>query len=167
MKKMVHTQFLHQTGPWRLRLMLALMLVLEASVTPMAGQGNSWDQIKAADLLNFARFTEWPQGTVGAGSSPLNICTLGRSGTTSELGYVAGSRTINGHTISLRPISSPEEIHGCNVVFLAADSGKRQQKLIDATQGTPVLLVAEIAGFAHNGGLIDMSISNGRVVFEV
>ena len=71
MEKMVHMQLLHQTGPWRLPLMLALVLVLGASVTPMAGQGNSWDQIKAADLLNFARFTEWPQGTVGAGSSPV------------------------------------------------------------------------------------------------
>jgi hypothetical protein len=143
-----------------------VFLCIALSSASVSAQSATEDQVKAAYLFNFAKFIEWPDGAFAAPDSALNFCTLGRSPVVDELDSVRG-KSINRHTIAVRHLRGPEEIQGCHLVFLAASAGKQQQKLVLAAKGSPVLLVAEISGFAQEGGTINFYSEAGRLLFEV
>jgi hypothetical protein len=146
---------------------IALLLLCGASAVPAVAQSATEDQVKAAYLFNFAKFIEWPAETFAAADSALNFCTLGRSPVVDELDSSVRGKSINRHTIAVRHLRGPEEMQGCHLVFLAASAGKQQQKLVLAAKGSPVLLVAEISGFAQAGGTINFYSEAGRLLFEV
>jgi hypothetical protein len=58
-------------------------------------------QVKAAYLLNFARFVEWPPAALPA-SSPLDIVIVGVDSFGGALEEVLRGKSANGHAIQLR-----------------------------------------------------------------
>src|SRR5262245_22779405 len=48
---------------------------LEGKLEPV---GSAERQAKAAFLLNFTRYVEWPQKSFGSSNSPFSICILGQ-----------------------------------------------------------------------------------------
>lgn len=143
------------------------LLCIAFSVAAVSAQSVTEDQVKAAYLFNFAKFTEWPSEVFGKADAAMNFCLLGRSPVTDELDSSVRGKNIDGHMIVIRHLHAPEEIKGCHLVFLAANAGKQQQKLVHFAKGTPVLLVAETSGFARAGGTINFVVENERLVFEV
>src|SRR4029077_7051142 len=97
----------------------------------------------------------------------MNFCALGRRAGADELDSSVRGKSINGHTIVVKHMYGLEETRDCHLLFLAAGAGKQQQKLLQATKGSPILLVAEIPGFARAGGTINFIMENGRLLFEV
>lgn len=148
---------------------LSALLCWAPDATPaLAQQSATEDQVKAAFLFNFAKFIEWPAEVFDKADSPMIFCTAGNSPVVDELDSTIQGKTVNGHIIAVRHLREPEEIKGCHLVFLAASAGRQQQqRLLQAAKGSPVLLVAEISGFARAGGAINFLLENGRVIFEV
>lgn len=131
------------------------------------GQSASEDQVKAAYLFNFAKFVEWPATAFEKTDSPMNFCVMGRGAVIDELDSSVRGKNINGHSIIIRHIHGAEESKQCHLAFLAAGTGKQQQKFVEATKGAPILLVAEAAGFARAGGTINFLMEEGRLTFEI
>jgi hypothetical protein len=144
-------------------------LVLCICVAPAAGtaQSATEDQVKAAYLFNFAKFIEWPAEAFATTDATVNFCTLGRSPAADELYSSVRGKKLNGHVINVQILHGPEEIKGCHLIFLAAGANKQQQKLLQAAKGSPILLVAEAAGFARAGGMINFVLEDGKLLFEI
>jgi hypothetical protein len=156
----------------RSRRHLEIIVLLAMLARPFAcfsapAQSVTEDQIKAAYLFNFAKFIEWPNESFATPTSPIQFCTLGRSPVADELDASVRGKSIDGHTIEVKHLHSAEEIKDCHLVFLSASAGKQEHKLVQAAKGLPVLLVAEIAEFAREGGTINFVMEDGRLVFEV
>ena len=148
-------------------LTLSLLLLVTGVSAASSAEEISEDQVKAAYLFNFAKFVTWPPQAFGAPDSPINFCTLGRSGTIDELDSSIKGKIVNGHPIVIRHLHGFEEINNCHIFFLADSAGKRQQELFQAVGKLPVLLVGETSGFAQHGGDVDFIVDNGKVIFEV
>ena len=88
------------------------------------GAGPAWTaappgeyQIKAAYLLNFARYVEWPAARLPIGAL-LRLCVLGRDPFGGALMGLEG-RQVNGHEMRLRQIEGVDQAGDCHLVFIA------------------------------------------------
>ncbi|GAB6063432.1 YfiR family protein [Deferrisoma palaeochoriense] len=123
-------------------------------------------EIKAAIVLNLARFTDWPPGTFPVAASPLRVCLLGDDPVTQALAGLAGE-TVKGHPVETQRLEALTALDGCHVAYVAAPERKRAAEVIAAIRGKPVLSVADIEGFATWGGAVSFWHMGGRVRIDV
>lgn len=122
-------------------------------------------QIKAAYLLNFTRYVEWPAPRLPAGS-PLRLCLLGRDPFGEALAGLEG-RQVNGHEVRLRTVDGVETAGECHLVFIADSEERRVGLLLRGLAGRGVLTVSDIDGFAEAGGGIGLVVDERRVRFDI
>jgi len=132
-----------------------------------AQQTATESQVKAAYLYNFAKISQWPAQVLPDGNSPLVIGVLGGSEEfVNVLRATLAGRTVGSHAIEIRHLRSPEELKFCHLVFFRA-SERNTPGAIAAVSKASVLLVGEDKNFLSQGGMINLTMTNGRVSFEV
>jgi len=132
-----------------------------AGAVPLRGQHISREyQAKAVFLYNFAKFVEWPAGTL---PGPLTICIAGRNPLGTFLDETIQGETVGGRPIVTRIILEPEA--GCHVMFVP--DGAAATAYLRATRNTPTLTVGETPRFLGLGGIISFFVDNGKVRFEI
>lgn len=122
-------------------------------------------QIKAAYLLNFARYVEWPAQRLPAGA-PLRLCVLGRDPFGEALSGLEG-RQVNGHEVNPRVVDGVEMASDCHLVFITDSEERRVGLLLRGLAGRSVLTVSDIDGFAEAGGGIGLVVDERRVRFDI
>ncbi len=150
----------HQIGA------LSLLSLLTATVIVAgAGDDHSEYEIKAAFLINFARFVEWPDQPNG--HEPFTLCVLGRDPFGATLDWSAKGKTVNGRSLVIHRISGFSELRPCQTVFLADSEMYRFDGLRKWLGDRSVLTVGEAKGFTQRGGIMNLELLNDRVAFAV
>lgn len=152
------------TRRWRLGLATAAAVCLlspagfsQAPDTRTAERQASEYDIKAAFLLNFARFVEWP----GASTLPFPICIVGDDPFGTALDQLVEGETVQGRRIIVRRAARVAE--SCLVVFARPKDTARAI----AEAGPGVLTVGEGDRFVRDGGMIAFVVENRRVRFDI
>lgn len=122
-------------------------------------------QVKAAYLLNFARYVEWPAAKLAPGA-PLQFCVLGRDPFGGALSAFDG-RQVQGHEARVRRIDDAERAGECHVLFVSESEERRVPGLLRGLAAQPVLTVSDIDGFAEAGGAIGLFNEDERVRFDI
>ncbi len=122
-------------------------------------------QMKAAFVLNFIRYTEWPERSFAAPDAPVVACVLGDPSATALAG-IAG-RSIRGHAVQVRAVLSADEAHACHVLFVPDIDMRRFVGILRAVQNSPVLTVSDAEGFIDAGGMIGLVHFDHRLQFEI
>jgi len=122
-------------------------------------------EVKAAFLLNFTKFVEWPPGSFPAADSPLTICIVGKDPFLKFLDDMVADESVNGHRLTVRRLSADAATQGCRVLF--AGVGEQDVARILGSAGRGVLTVGEGDRFMRAGGMITFVIQNQRVRFDV
>lgn len=122
-------------------------------------------QVKAAFLLNFTKFIEWPATAFDDAGAPFTICVLGNDPFGRALEQVVAGETVGGRKLAVRKMDQAAAPHTCQVVFLAG-SGK-DRAAAPGSLGTGVLTVGEGESFVREGGIIAFVIDNHRVRFDI
>jgi YfiR/HmsC-like len=143
------------------RTLLVLMLLVCASVVRAEGRIPEYD-IKAAFLLNFARFVEWPNT-----GNFLGICVLGKDPFGKALDDVVDKQSAAGRPIVVRRVVLLEEARQCQILFISSSESYRLPEILTAFDKSQVLTVSEIDGFAAKGGIIGFFNGEKRVGFEL
>jgi hypothetical protein len=123
-------------------------------------------QAKAAFVLNFARYIEWPASAFGARDAPLVVCLVGREGPGAALSGLEG-RQVQGRPIKVRLSVAVEDMRGCHVVFVGETDERRGLPILRALSGLPILSVSDMDRFIDIGGAIGIVISDNRLQFEI
>lgn len=123
-------------------------------------------QVKAAYLLNFARFTEWPSEVLPA-SSPLVIVIIGDDPFGGALEEVLRGKSANGHPISLRRLRWNDILTPCEIVFISASEEAHLDQILRFLGHTSVLTVSDIDRFSLRGGVIEFRMVGNRVRFDI
>jgi len=121
-------------------------------------------QVKAAFLLNFTKFVEWPAAAFEGPASPINICIFGDDPFGGALDRMLGGEDVNGRSLTVGRITRTPGLKTCQVLFLP-DSEKEGLKMLPGLG--PVLTVGEEESFLHHGGMIAFIIENRRVRFRI
>ena len=120
-------------------------------------------RVKAAFLLNFTKFIEWPEAAFPASDSPISICIVGDDPFGAALDQIVEGETANARKVVVQRIAQP--LKSCQIVFFGR-SEKDVPKLLTAL-GPGILTVGDGEGFLGKGGMIDLVIDNRRVRFDV
>ena len=123
-------------------------------------------RVKAAYLLNFARFVEWPPSSADA-SDPVVIAVLGHDSITTVLEDTVRGKTIHGHPIRIRQFASPEEVDRCNILFVPRSESKKVRPVLTDLALKPVLTVGEEIGFLDLGGVIEFHSIDDTLRFAI
>lgn len=142
-----------------LRSFLLLCLLLSA---PLAhAQATTEQQLKAAYLVNFLKYIEWPESHARA-----TICLFGRDVMSGPLAAYEG-RLISGRELVLRRVSSPDQFGDCQILFVPDIEESRFAAVLRWTEGLPILTVSDAEYFARQGGGIALVREESRLQFDV
>lgn len=152
---------------WRLALVLVFAWVLLA---PAHGQATLTapreSAVKAAFLMKFGTFVEWPPQAFGRPGEPLVIGVLGDDAVHADLEQLAQGRSVNGHPLVARRLREPpsqgERVH---ILFIATPNESRLRELLARTIG-PVLVVTQADAGLALGAALNFVLERGRVRFE-
>jgi hypothetical protein len=122
-------------------------------------------QVKAAFLLNFAKFVEWPSNAFADSDSPVAICILGKDPFGRAIDDLVQGEQANGRKLIVRRMNELPTPRACQVVF-AEGSTKDVAKTLNGL-GRSVLTVGEGGSFLRDGGIIAFVIENRRVRFDI
>ena len=121
--------------------------------------------LKTAFIYNFAKFVEWPDSAFKK-KDEFCIASLGRSPIDRELAALSG-KTVQGRSIVITQISTPEEANNCQVVFIRRSELVRFDSMLESLRSVPVLSIADRDDFCINGGMLSLVIEGGKIVFDV
>ncbi len=154
----------------RNRVKVAGLLICLLSAFAGYSQGPVEYQVKAAFLLNFTKFIDWPTASFANPDSPITICILGRDPFGSVLDQILQGETVNSRKVAVQRISQPplsqsQGPHTCQVVFVG-EPDKGIAKTLSG-MGRGVLTVGEGDRFLRDGGMVALVVDNHRVRFDV
>jgi len=118
-------------------------------------------RIKAAFLVNFVTFTEWPD-EVG---NTLNLCVYGPDPFGWELGKFQG-RSVSGRSLAVTRVNSVDKLESCQIVFITRPVIDNLLRVLDSLSGKPVLTVADSPGAMRQGVALNLGTRQSRVTFE-
>lgn len=111
-------------------------------------------RVKAAYLINFTRYVQWPPSAFSSVDAPLEFCVVGRTPLLEELERQAAGHTSQGKAITVKRVFSRPEAAGCHVVFITYEEWRSQPDLAASLVRPGVLTVGESDAFAAEGGVI-------------
>jgi hypothetical protein len=144
---------------------VCLALAVAGVCRPASAQTVPEPALRAAFVLNFAKFAQWPGDGVAA-SAPLVLCSTDAA-VAAELDTMTAGRAIDGHPLVSRRVSIDEPIGACSVLYLGGVEKRRLAGVLASIEGTPVLTVGESAEFAGWGGMIGLFLDDGRMRFAI
>ena len=123
--------------------------------------------IKAAFLYNFARFVEWTSAMFRNPQDPFTICVIGADPFGGTLEETVAGKQVGDRAFRILRISEPAQANACQILFISSSERKRTAAIIAALPSAGVLTVGETDGFAAAGGVINFTMNEGHVRFQV
>lgn len=168
--------------PHRPLLLAGLVLALAAAAEPVAAQRPDpvrVEEVKAAYVVNFIRYTEWPAERFAAADSPFVVVVVD-SGPVAEALAAAAERIepIGGRRLEVISRRLPaagtsrrarllaELARDAHLVYVGDGIEGGAEDLIEALAADSVLTVGDLPGFAEAGGMIGLRLDGSRVVFD-
>jgi hypothetical protein len=126
------------------------------------GQGQEAN-LKAVFIYNFTKYIEWD---TAANKNDFVIGIMGNSAITKSLLQIARTKTVKNKRIIVRLYNKPEEIDGCNILFIPKYTPHSLTSVLDnVDKGT--LTVSEQPGYAKLGTAFNFILEGDKLRFEV
>ncbi len=144
-----------------------------ASVSHAAGVDTSDSSeylIKAGFIYNFAKLVEWPATAFAQADSPIVIGVLGDDIFGATLDRVVADKKINGRGFIVKRLKWSrdfKDFKGCNILFVSSSEKEHVDSVVEAMKSLPVLTIGDEPGFARRGGIINFTLEENKVRFEV
>jgi hypothetical protein len=141
-------------------------------------------QVKAAFVLNFLRFTQWPEEAFAHEESPILVVVLGDDAMTPYLRQLIRQERINDRLIVVNRLEYPRPEQGeydvderimdefyrrlgeAHLLYIARSEADRYSEVVEHLKGHPVLTVSDIDRFAERGGMLGLAVRENRVTFD-
>lgn len=143
-----------------------LWLLCPASSAWAAGPSEA--QVKAAYLINFAKLTNWPDGTFDSGQREFQACLLTQrgEGIGPALARLAG-RNIQGRALQVKQGARLNELQYCQLLVLETGEERQLPAVLETLGNSPTLTVGDFEDFVRRGGMIELGVQDKRIVFDV
>lgn len=156
---------------WKVLLGVAAVALALGTVSALPWEDNLTEyKVKGAFLYNFARYTEWPEGTFADDDAPLVFATLGEDPFGEILKTIVNGKALSGRPLQLRHHKSLEELleaAPCHVLFVSESMKKQLPAVHKALLTKPIFTVSDLTDFATLGGTARFFIKQGTVRFVI
>jgi hypothetical protein len=124
-------------------------------------------RIKAAFLVKFLSFVEWPRPALEQPDAPFVIGVLGARTMADELGQAVAGRQIGGRPVQVRVLGRADAAAGLQVLFVGRGESARVPAIVAAAEGQPLLVVTESDDGLAAGGGINFVVVDDKVRFDI
>jgi hypothetical protein len=124
-------------------------------------------RVKAAFLLNFARFIEWPARAFASAESPVVVAVIGKDPFGTVLEETLKDKRIGGRPIVIKRFGAVADLEACHLLFVSASLEAEYGKVFDKLKGSPAVTIGETPGFAAKGGIFRLFTQEKKMRFEV
>jgi hypothetical protein len=124
-------------------------------------------QLKAAFLLNFAKFVEWPPAAFAEATSPMVLGILGENPFGDALEQTIRDKAINNRPLVVKEFRSAAEATNCHILFISASEKARLPGILAALRTASVLTVGETDRFTETGGMINFVRQGNKFRFQI
>jgi hypothetical protein len=146
----------------RILLILAAPVFTQEQNSNASGRQPSEYDVKAAYLLNFIKFVQWPSSAESP-NRPFGICIVGDDPFGATLDHIVEGEQVNDRRLEVR--RGRQQPGSCEVLFVSKSVKEVPEVLREAGRGA--LTVGETDDFLREGGIISFVIENRRVRFVV
>jgi len=122
-------------------------------------------RLKAAYLLNFARFVYWPTESFLYETDAFKICVYGESRFGENLNHLL-SKKVKGRSISINYEDDLRNITECHILFVS-ESDKASYYKVASEMPRNILTVSDVKGFSSEGGMIEFIRVDNKIKFEI
>lgn len=120
--------------------------------------------LKAAFMINFVKYTEWPER---AAELPILLCVTGDEGVADGLARAVPGQTVNGRALQVARLTPDGAVRDCQLLFVAEREPGRLTAIVEEASRFPVLTVSDVARSSTRGVMIELFLQNNRLRFAV
>jgi hypothetical protein len=124
-------------------------------------------ETKAAILLNFVRFTDWPPEAFTSAEAPFVIGVVGKDPFGAALDKTFSGKSVKGRSFIVKRLTADQNLKSCHLLFVSASEKRRQRDLLDKLRGVPVLTVGETYDFRDHSGAVQFVPRDKSVGFNI
>lgn len=147
--------------------MAVLFLFLIFSLPGRAQEPAPEYQIKAAFLFNFAKFVDWPPPAFPQTDSPIVIGVLGKNVFGHYLEDTIRDKQVKNRRFEIKEFASVNDAVNCHILFISPSLKDNLPKILTALHNASVLTVSESDQFIEAGGMINFTIEESKVHFQI
>lgn len=152
------------------RALLCLLLAFMLTAMPLAAvaaEPSKLAMTKAAFVLNFGKYTEWPASAFAESDSPVELCLWKPGSDVGRALLKLDGRAVRDRRLQVRSVARNAAVAGCHILFIEQDMLAAFSARMDGFKGTALLTISDAKGFARHGGMIELVPSDARLGFEV
>lgn len=135
------------------------------TVPAIAGDMHAEDAVKAAFVLRFAAYVEWPEDPEP--DANFTVVVLGASEIGLRLQALAAGRSVMNRPIQVRRITSISDVGDAQILYVGADRRGNLHELLAPLAGRGVLVISDEERALDSGSIINLRMADQRVRFEV
>ncbi len=155
-------------------LLLSACSLGAAMAVPASASGDAdYIEAKAAHVLGFLRYTQWPahrdaeqREVLVIGSRALFSAMRRQSRSGTRLGY-APVRVRRADPDHNKPEKLLQRSQAAHAVFIAGDSFEHRYRLLAGLTGKPVLTIGDASDFTETGGMLKLVTEGAQLRFVV
>jgi hypothetical protein len=150
-------------------LLLALQVGGVLQVLPAAAQpaAAAEYQVKAAFLVKFGSYVEWPAAAFDSRDSPFVIAVAAQDPVADEVERAAAAAVVDGHPVQVRRVERMDASGGAHLLFIDRSRNGQLADTLPQVRGRPLLTVTESEQAFALGGMINFVIVENKVRFDI
>jgi hypothetical protein len=146
-------------------MVLSSVWAVACAVPSIAGDIHAEDSVKAAFVLRFASYVDWPEAPATDGN--FTIVVLGASEIAVRMQSLASGRFIKNRPVQVRRITSIGDAGSAQILYIGTDRRGNLQELLAPLAGHSVLVISDEERALDSGSIINLRMADQRVRFEV
>jgi hypothetical protein len=137
------------------------------SVSAPVNAASQVAKLKAAYLVNFAKYVEWPSNQPGGTQGVVRIAVVGDNAFADLIERTAAGRLTNTPPIVVSRVRDLEDIQSPHILYVPPSEGPRLKAILETVKGMPTLTVGEDEDFMKQGGMIYFVLVRDELRFSI
>jgi hypothetical protein len=154
----------------RMRWLVGGLAVVLWAVAACGAQAGQADELKAAFVLNFLKFAEWPASATADTNAALVIAAVGDDPLAATLKTVLDGKAVQGRKVEVQIFQNAAEWRSAGrpgqSLFVTPAAQSAWAEMHADVADRPVLTIGESAGFCTEGGMLNLYEQENRIRFE-
>jgi hypothetical protein len=123
-------------------------------------------QIKAAFLIKFAQFVEWPGLSAPATPSETDICIVGDDPFGKAIDTLISLSDSRDQYLTVQRVKE-KEYENCRFLFISSSLGPRIPLILGEIGSRAIVTVSDVPDFCTKGGMIELFVDGRSVRFKI
>lgn len=144
--------------------------MLALTIMPAGAGAQQGEAVRAAFVLNFLKFAEWPAAASADTASTLIVAAIGDDAQTAALKAGLDGKDIQGRHITVRVFRDVAQWRtegaGSQALFITPASADAWTEVRTEIESRPVLTICEAPGFCEQGGMLNLYEQDHKIRFE-